>query len=162
MDAETRPSPALFGTALFSGNKLLPAARSGFGGASGYAEFACLGYKRGDDRELVIDEPDAESVRKSFEIRASGCSLGAILKWLYKTKSFHQRENSKVGACSSSEIPTTVPFPASPKTALWWEFLRFPPRFAGLAADGGRGCEGRLRKIDFDRLLQTKSPLSMP
>ena len=111
MDAETRPSPALFGTALFSGNKLLPAARSGFGGASGYAEFACLGYKRGDDRELVIDEPDAESVRKSFEIRASGCSLGAILKWLYKTKSFHQRENSKVGACSSSEIPTTVPFP---------------------------------------------------
>lgn len=33
---------------------------------------------------------------------------------------------------TSSEIPTTVPFPASPKTALWWEFLRFPPRLASL------------------------------
>ncbi len=29
-------------------------------------------------------------------------------------------------------IPTTAPFPASPKTALWWEFLRFRPRFASL------------------------------
>lgn len=33
---------------------------------------------------------------------------------------------------TSSEIPTTVPFPALPKTALWWEFLRFRPRFASL------------------------------
>ncbi len=35
-------------------------------------------------------------------------------------------------AYSSSEIPTTVPFPALPKTALWREFLRFPPRLASL------------------------------
>ena len=31
---------------------------------------------------------------------------------------------------TSSEIPTTVPFPAPPKTALWWEFLRLQPRTA--------------------------------
>lgn len=98
MDAETRPSPALFGTTLFNGNKLLPAARSGFGDVSNYAEFTCLEYKRGDDGKLVIDKPDAEIVRKRFEIRTSGCSLGAISKWLYKTESFHQRESSKVGA----------------------------------------------------------------
>ena len=29
---------------------------------------------------------------------------------------------------TSSEIPATVPFPAPPKTALWWEFLRLHPR----------------------------------
>ena len=52
-------------------------------GASGYAEFVCFGYKRGDDGKLVIDEPDAEIVRKMYKMRASGCSLGAISNWLY-------------------------------------------------------------------------------
>ena len=47
-------------------------------GTSGYAEFVCYGYKRGDDGRLVIDEPDAEIVRKMFEMRAAGSSLGAI------------------------------------------------------------------------------------
>ena len=42
---------------------------------------------------------------------------------------------------TSSEIPTTVPFPALPETALWWEFLRFPPRLASLDA-GARGTGG--------------------
>lgn len=49
-------------------------------GTSGYAEFVCFGYKRGDDGRLVIDEPDAEIVRKMFEMRAAGSSLGAISK----------------------------------------------------------------------------------
>ena len=40
--------------------------------------------------------------------------------------------SSSLVARSSSEIPTTVPFPASPKTTLWWEFPRFQPRFAPL------------------------------
>ena len=51
---------------------------------------------------------------------------------------------------TSSEIPTTVPFPAPPKTALWWEFLRLQPRTALLGprlrfftGDGRRGDTGR-------------------
>ena len=55
-------------------------------GTSGYAEFACFGYKHGDDGRLVIDEPDAEIVRKMFEMRFAGSSLGAISKWLYENK----------------------------------------------------------------------------
>ena len=55
-------------------------------GTSGYAEFVCFGYKRGDNGRLVIDEPDAEIVRKIFEMRASGCSLGTISNWLYESK----------------------------------------------------------------------------
>ena len=43
----------------------------------------------------------------------------------------------------SSEIPAFVPFPAPPKTALRWEFLRFPPRTALLGSrryrDGDMG-----------------------
>ena len=35
---------------------------------------------------MVIDEPNAEIVRKMFEIRASGCSLGLISNWLYESK----------------------------------------------------------------------------
>ena len=56
------------------------------------------------------------------------------------------RWGSSPHARTSSEIPTTVPFPALPKTALWWEFLRFsaPIRFAGLAAEGERkGAKNR-------------------
>lgn len=53
-------------------------------GTSGYAEFACFGYKRGDKGRLVIDEPDAEIVRQMFEMRANGYSLGAISNWLYE------------------------------------------------------------------------------
>ena len=55
-------------------------------GTSGYAEFVCFGYKCGDDGRLAIDEPDAEIVRKMFEMRAAGSSLGAISKWLYENE----------------------------------------------------------------------------
>ena len=55
-------------------------------GTSGYAEFVCFGYKHGDDGRLVIDEPDAEIVRKMFEMRAAGYSLGTISNWLYENK----------------------------------------------------------------------------
>ena len=44
----------------------------------------CFGYKRDDDGRLTIDEPDAKIVRKLFEMRASGKSLGAISDWLYE------------------------------------------------------------------------------
>ena len=55
-------------------------------GTSGYAEFICFGYKRGADGKLAIDEPDAEIVRKIFEMRIHGCSLGAISDWLYESR----------------------------------------------------------------------------
>lgn len=61
--------------------------RQGFrSGTSGYAEFVCFGYKRGDDGRLVIDEPDARIVQKIFELRARGKSLGSISAWLYENK----------------------------------------------------------------------------
>ena len=53
-------------------------------GTSGYADFVCFGYKRGDDGRLTIDESDAEVVRRLFEMRASGKSLGTISDWLYE------------------------------------------------------------------------------
>ena len=60
-------------------------------------------------------------------------------------------------ASTSSEIPTTVPFPASPKTALWWEFLRFPPRLASLdSRRKGNGESREGRKINFPHLLQLR------
>lgn len=61
--------------------------RQGFRmGTSGYADFVCYGYKRGDDGRLAIDEPDAEIVRRIFQMRAEGKSLGAISDWLYDRK----------------------------------------------------------------------------
>lgn len=53
-------------------------------GTSGYAEFVCFGYKRGDGGKLAIDEPDAVVVRKIFRMRAAGHTLGEISNWLYK------------------------------------------------------------------------------
>lgn len=53
-------------------------------GTSGYAEFVCYGYKRGDDRKLAVDEPDAVIVRKIFRMRAGGHSFGEISNWLHK------------------------------------------------------------------------------
>lgn len=55
-------------------------------GRSGYADFVCFGYKRGDDGRLAIDEPDARIVRKIFELRAEGKSLGFISDWLYENQ----------------------------------------------------------------------------
>lgn len=39
-----------------------------------------------DDGRLAIDEPDAEIVRRIFQMRADGKSLGAISDWLYENK----------------------------------------------------------------------------
>ena len=52
-------------------------------GKSGYADFTCFGYRRGNDGSLEIDEPNADVVRKIFELRASGRSLNEISNWLY-------------------------------------------------------------------------------
>ena len=61
--------------------------RQGFRmGTSGYADFVCYGYKRGDDGRLAIDEPDAKIVRKIFQMRAEGKSLGAISDRLYENR----------------------------------------------------------------------------
>lgn len=60
--------------------------RSFQSGKSGYADFVCFGYKRGDDGKLAIDEPDAKIVRTIFEMRADGCSLGSISDWLHENK----------------------------------------------------------------------------
>lgn len=61
--------------------------RQGFRmGTSGYADFVCYGYKRGDDGRLAIDEPDAEIVRRIFQMRAEGKSLGAISDRLYENR----------------------------------------------------------------------------
>ena len=60
--------------------------RSFQSGTSGYANFVCFGYKRGDDGKLAIDEPDAKIVRKIFEMRADGKSLGTISDWLYESR----------------------------------------------------------------------------
>ena len=57
-------------------------------------------------------------------------------------------EKSILTAYSSSEIPAIAPFPASPKTALWWEFLRFRPRFASL--DSGPRGDG---EVDWELYL---------
>lgn len=55
-------------------------------GTSGYAEFVCYGYKRGDNGRLAIDEPNAKIVRRIFEMRADGKSLGTISAWLHENK----------------------------------------------------------------------------
>lgn len=61
--------------------------RQGFRmGTSGYADFVCYGYKRSDDGRLAIDEPDAKIVRRIFQMRVGGKSLGAISDWLYESK----------------------------------------------------------------------------
>ena len=61
--------------------------RQGFRmGTSGYADFVCYGYKRSNYGRLAIGEPDAEIVRRIFQMRAEGKSLGAISDWLYDRK----------------------------------------------------------------------------
>ena len=42
------------------------------------------GIKRGFTSGLIIDEPNAEIVRRLFEMRADGASLGTISNWLYE------------------------------------------------------------------------------
>lgn len=53
-------------------------------GTSGYAEFICFGYERGDNERLAIDGPDAKIVQQIFEMRANGSSLGSIAGWLFE------------------------------------------------------------------------------
>ena len=50
---------------------------------SGYADFTCLGFRRSSDGRLEINEPEADVVRKIFELRASGRSLNEISNWLH-------------------------------------------------------------------------------
>ena len=79
--------------------------------------------------------------------------------WIARVTPTHKAAGSNPVGRTSSEIPAAVPFPASPKTALWWGFLRFPPRLASLDSrwKGNVGTRGG-RKIDFDRLLHVNNP----
>ena len=52
-------------------------------GKSGYADFTCFGYMRSSDGTLEINEPEADIVRKIFELRVSGRSLNEISNWLH-------------------------------------------------------------------------------
>ena len=53
-------------------------------GKSGYADFVCFGYKRDSNGGLIVDEPNAEIVRRLFRMRADGASLETISNWLYE------------------------------------------------------------------------------
>ena len=55
-------------------------------GKSGYADFTCFAYKRGSDGNLEINEPEADVVRKIFELRVSGRSLNEISDCLYSER----------------------------------------------------------------------------
>ncbi len=57
--------------------------RKGFQNGTDYTDFICFGYRRSSDGNLVINEPEANVVRKIFELRASGRSLNEISNWLY-------------------------------------------------------------------------------
>ena len=52
-------------------------------GKSGYADFACFGYRKSSDGSLEINESEADIVRKIFELRVSGRSLNEISNWLH-------------------------------------------------------------------------------
>ena len=52
-------------------------------GKSGYADFTCFGYKQNSDGNLEINEPEADIVRKIFELQVLGRSLNEISNWLY-------------------------------------------------------------------------------
>ncbi len=52
-------------------------------GKSGYTKITCFGYKRNSDGHLEINEPEADIVRKVFELRVSGRSLNEISQWLF-------------------------------------------------------------------------------
>lgn len=55
-------------------------------GTSVYDEFVCFGHKKGDEGRLAVDDLSAKIVQKIFEMRAVGCSLGAISNWRYENK----------------------------------------------------------------------------
>ena len=55
-------------------------------GKSGYADFTCFGYRRSNYGHLEINEPEADVVRKIFELRVSGRSLNEISDWLYSER----------------------------------------------------------------------------
>lgn len=61
--------------------------RQGFRtGTSGYANFACYGYRCADNGQLVIVEAEAAVVKQIFQMRAEGKSLSAISDWLYNAQ----------------------------------------------------------------------------
>ncbi len=61
--------------------------RRGFeNGTSGYANFTCFGYERDSNGMLVVNTKNAQIVRRIFEMRAEGKSLGAISEWLYENQ----------------------------------------------------------------------------
>ena len=67
--------------------------RSFQSGTSGYADFVCFGYKRGDDGKLAIDEPDAKFVQTILLNYSSRvfhfCKAGVRCDFRCRTESRH-------------------------------------------------------------------------
>lgn len=59
--------------------------RQGFKcGTSGYADFACYGFRQDEHGNLSVNDREAEIVREIFEMRAGGFNLERISDWLYE------------------------------------------------------------------------------
>ena len=109
----------------------------------------------------VWDEPDGYKITTAYNL--TSC----------KTKTFRVEKNSAAEAtgfgfegpeCTSSEIPCTAPFPASPKTALCRVFLHFQPRPAALGRGWGPPCGRRgsgLRPALFLSIFSRKAVISI-
>ena len=92
----------------------------------------------------TVDNGRRPCYDKSCVERQTICASGGIGRLAgFRCQCSQGRAGSTPASRTSSEIPATVPFPASPKTALWREFLRFQPRPAALGSRLGPPC-GRL------------------
>jgi DNA invertase Pin-like site-specific DNA recombinase len=59
--------------------------RQGFkSGTSGFADFACYGYRQDENGNLIVHDTEAKIVQEIFEMRAAGFSLGKISEWLFE------------------------------------------------------------------------------
>ncbi len=56
------------------------------GRSTEHAQFACFGYRQDENGNLVIHEEEAEIVRRIFQMRAAGHSLGRISDWLFENE----------------------------------------------------------------------------
>ena len=59
--------------------------RQGFkNGTSGFADFACYGYRQDENGNLIVHDTEAKIVQEIFEMRVAGFSLGKISEWLFE------------------------------------------------------------------------------
>ena len=59
--------------------------RQGFkSGTSGFADFACYGYRQDENGNLIVHDTEAKIAQEIFEMRAAGFSLSKISEWLFE------------------------------------------------------------------------------